>query len=302
MSDSEEHLTTIAGASSSTTKAPESESESNVNKNKTDSQNTDNSKLSKKERKALEFKQQLESKKTKKLQQQQHDKPIIVKEPKEKKNNKRDGNKKRKANDEGDGDSNNNTKEKENDKKVENNEDGTTSTKPKKKKRRKNKKKGGDDSSSTTTKDSGPRFILFVGNLPYKYELTKLEEHFQPASPDVIRPREGKGFAFIEFSGDDASRRLTIALSKLHHTDFMGRKINVELTAGGGGNTEVRKKKIQEKNLKLEESRKKEIEKEKLEKEQRKHIKFDDNGDSKEKDDDRSADIHPSRRRLLENN
>jgi nucleolar protein 6 len=48
-----------------------------------------------------------------------------------------------------------------------------------------------------------------------------------------------------------------LALSK-HHSDFKGRRINVELTVGGGGNkSENRKKKIKVKNDSLAEERKK---------------------------------------------
>jgi hypothetical protein len=42
---------------------------------------------------------------------------------------------------------------------------------------------------------------------------------------------------------------------KMHHTEILGRKINVEATAGGGGKSEVRVKKIKEKNSKLHDQR-----------------------------------------------
>ena len=40
-----------------------------------------------------------------------------------------------------------------------------------------------------------------------------------------------------------------------HHTSFKSRKINVELTAGGGGNNENRVKKLQDKRKNLERER-----------------------------------------------
>lgn len=82
----------------------------------------------------------------------------------------------------------------------------------------------------------------------------------------------------------------------------MGRKINVELTAGGGGNSDIRRKKIEEKNVKVEEDRKADQEKEKKEKESKKHIKFDENGEpveQKPKKEDDEPEIHPSRRRMV---
>lgn len=62
-----------------------------------------------------------------------------------------------------------------------------------------------------------------------------------------------KGCAFLEFQTAPALQK---ALG-LHHTLFGGRTINVELTAGGGGKGAGRQKKIEEKNIKLDEERKK---------------------------------------------
>lgn len=258
--------------------------------------------LSKKERKALEFRQKLESKKNK-VKKQDGEEPA------------KKESKKRKRDETGD-----KTELDDKDKKKQEQEAAaaaaaakSASTEKKegasKPKKRKKKSKNGGESG-------GARFILFVGNLPFKYNLAELEEHLKPCSPDTIRPRDNKGFAFVEFAGDDASRRLTIALSKLHHSTFMGRKINVELTAGGGGNTDTRKLKIREKNAKLEETRKADMEKEKaekLEKEKRKHTKFGADGAANSDGvsgsnnvplgggapKDENAGLHPSRRRLL---
>ena len=57
-----------------------------------------------------------------------------------------------------------------------------------------------------------------------------------------------KGIAFVDFDG---SVDLEGAMS-LHHTNWKARRINVELTAGGGGHkSEARKGKIKAKNEKF---------------------------------------------------
>ena len=59
---------------------------------------------------------------------------------------------------------------------------------------------------------------------------------------------KSKGCAFLEFR--EASG-LQSAL-RLHHSVLDGRKINVELSAGGGGNSASRVKKLKVKNAKLD--------------------------------------------------
>lgn len=262
-------------------------------------ESTEEKKLSKKERKALEFREKLEAKKLSK-QQKKEDPEKRIKEKEEKKEKRKESKTlKRKSVDETDANKEENTKQ------PEPPTDGaSTVTGSKKKKRRKSKgKKDGE----------GSRFLLFVGNLPFNYEQSELEAHFTKAKPDVIRGRLKSGFAFLEFKGDDASQRLVTAL-KFHHSEFKGRKINVELTAGGGGNSDLRREKIREKNEKLEQQRKAEIEKENELKAQRKHIKFDEkkeneSSDAKPKESEEFdklapeeedvSGIHPSRRRLI---
>ncbi|ODQ63476.1 hypothetical protein NADFUDRAFT_6261, partial [Nadsonia fulvescens var. elongata DSM 6958] len=116
--------------------------------------------------------------------------------------------------------------------------DGTTTTKPKAQPAKKAK--------------TVNRFILFVGNLPFDCTVDQINEHFRACIPNAVRPR--KGFAFIEFEGEDATKRMNVAL-RLHHTPFGRRKINVELTAGGGGNSAKRTNKLREKNDKLGDER-----------------------------------------------
>ena len=45
---------------------------------------------------------------------------------------------------------------------------------------------------------------------------------------------KSKGFAFVEFTHRNALQQGL----KLHQSELEGRKINVELTAGGGGNSQ----------------------------------------------------------------
>lgn len=123
---------------------------------------------------------------------------------------------------------------------------------PPAKKRRTRRGKGGDK------KKKGNRFIIFVGNLPYDVSQTELQAHFKSSSPDEIRIRTDKGIAFLEFDADKdhehIQRRMDIALLQ-HKTMFKNRKINVELTVGGGGNSQNRLDKLKSKNEKLEDER-----------------------------------------------
>jgi nucleolar protein 6 len=170
-----------------------------------------------------------------------------------------------------------------------------TTSRPKKKRRK---------GKSEEDKPSKNRFIVFVGNLPYKTTDSSLLKHFAKLQPFTLRHRtdpktqKSKGFAFLEFENYD---RMKTCLKIYHHSMFdpealdrgeapidpekpqpeqqsvdgrgrkkkeTARKINVELTAGGGGNkAEGRKEKIKEKNVRLEEQRKRRAELERKEKE-----------------------------------
>lgn len=99
----------------------------------------------------------------------------------------------------------------------------------------------------------GRRYIVFVGNLPFKYTKLDVKKLFDKADVLSIRmptdkaTKLAKGFAFVEFgSGKD----LTFALG-FHKTMIENRRINVELTAGGGGNSKNRKLKIANKKQEL---------------------------------------------------
>ncbi|MEK7524879.1 MAG: RNA-binding protein [Patescibacteria group bacterium] len=72
---------------------------------------------------------------------------------------------------------------------------------------------------------------LYVGNLPYTVNQTKLEEMFSPfgtiVSASVISDKfsgRSKGFGFVEFDNDDAAKE---AIAKLDGTDIEGRPLRV---------------------------------------------------------------------------
>ncbi|KAK0529702.1 hypothetical protein OC834_003590 [Tilletia horrida] len=74
-------------------------------------------------------------------------------------------------------------------------------------------------------------------------------------SDPVLMGKDGKplsrGCAFLEFTTAQALQKAL----RFHHTQFGGRQINVELTAGGGGKSAGRTEKIKAKNSELETER-----------------------------------------------
>jgi len=79
----------------------------------------------------------------------------------------------------------------------------------------------------------------------------------KPKNPGQGVTPKSKGCAFLEFKSRNALQQAL----KLHHSIIDGRKINVELTAGGGGKSEQRLTKLKERNKELEVQRKKRTEK-----------------------------------------
>ena len=63
------------------------------------------------------------------------------------------------------------------------------------------------------------------------------------------KDKEGKfkGYAFVECENNEQFQKVL----KLHHGMLRGRRVNIEFTAGGGGNSAGRKEKIRNKNKKL---------------------------------------------------
>lgn len=215
---------------------------------------------------------------------------------------------------------------------------------PKSKKRKKAKndatENGAEDQDTTTSdKSTKPRFILFIGNLPYSTTDASLQRHFKKLSPFTLRHRtdpktkKSKGFAFLEFENFD---RMKTCIKLYHHSTFDptklpstgasadgeqaedlstkqrkekgARRINVELTAGGGGSkAEGRMEKIMAKNVRLDEQRKRRLEEEKKQKAKeegkkvKKAAKGADSKDAVVKDieppavEDDNAGMHPAR-------
>ncbi|KAF9383720.1 hypothetical protein CPB97_006233 [Podila verticillata] len=147
-----------------------------------------------------------------------------------------------------------------------------TSTDGKKKRRRgKGSKEGESEAVETTTegetkaapkpKPVNQKFIVFVGNLPFNITKEQLQKHFESCTNITsIRVQtdkvtgKGKGFAFLELGTAEAMQKALY----FNKTLIKERPINVELTAGGGGNKSAsRKKKIADKNEALNEERRK---------------------------------------------
>ena len=72
----------------------------------------------------------------------------------------------------------------------------------------------------------------------------------KPKSP-ALSTVKSKGYAFLEFSHRNALQQGL----KLHGSTLDSRRINVELTAGGGGKSEKRVQKVQARNKQLLEER-----------------------------------------------
>lgn len=96
------------------------------------------------------------------------------------------------------------------------------------------------------------RYILFLGNLPITVTREDVVSHFEKRGVPVREFRllthkdtgKSKGCGFMELSGH---REIQNAI-KLHRSRLMGKHLNVEVTCGGGGKTEARRKRILEKN------------------------------------------------------
>ncbi|OTA56846.1 hypothetical protein K449DRAFT_387226 [Hypoxylon sp. EC38] len=174
------------------------------------------------------------------------------------------------------------------------------------------------DPSEQPNGKKAPRFIVFVGNLPYSATVAQITSHFSSVHPTSVRllhnpqTKKSRGIAFVEFGRYD---HMKACLKTLHHSTFTcpsangkgieERKINVELTAGGGGNTEHRKEKIKAKNAKLNEERARRAQEEikaKAEKEREKLEKGAKNGGDAAKEEKTGGGmedaIHPSRRKF----
>lgn len=170
-----------------------------------------------------------------------------------------------------------------------------------------------DDGETGDTGSTGVRFICFVGNLPFSATVEQIRDHFKKLEPNIRlstdkKTGRGRGFAFLEFDSYD---KMKTCLKTYHHSVFnperegvaekdkkgsvdRGRKINVELTAGGGGKSGQRKDKIVAKNKKLEQER------ERRRIEEVKHQAKQDKAKANATPKDARGDVHPSRLRRVQ--
>ncbi|KAF9001240.1 hypothetical protein BGZ52_010021, partial [Haplosporangium bisporale] len=119
----------------------------------------------------------------------------------------------------------------------------------------------GETKTAPKAKPVNQKFIVFVGNLPFNITKEQLQKHFESCTNITsIRVQtdkvtgKGKGFAFLELGTAEAMQKALY----FNKTLIKERPINVELTAGGGGNKSAsRKKKIADKNEALNEERRK---------------------------------------------
>ncbi|KAH6630289.1 hypothetical protein B0J18DRAFT_96287 [Chaetomium sp. MPI-SDFR-AT-0129] len=161
-----------------------------------------------------------------------------------------------------------------------------------------------EDTTTTNNEANGKanRFICFVGNLPFTATADTVRAHFATLQPISVRlltqrddPSKSRGIAFVEFGRYD---HMKTCLEKFHHTEFVDgrtgqpRRINVELTAGGGGKTSARQDKIKQKNAKLNEERANRMARE----EEAKQEKAAATGSGKTQEQRDQDAIHPSRR------
>ncbi|KAK1974100.1 hypothetical protein LZ30DRAFT_741479 [Colletotrichum cereale] len=158
----------------------------------------------------------------------------------------------------------------------------------------------GDEEETPAEGAKREKYIVFVGNLPYTANKESIMAHFAAYKPTTVRclnkdgnPNVCRGIAFLEFSNGSNMRT---CLDKMHHTEFddglsPARRINLELSAGGGGKSKFRKEKIKERNVHLDENRAKRLQKEEEGKKQRATP----GGVSSQQDNN----IHPSRLAMM---
>ena len=101
-----------------------------------------------------------------------------------------------------------------------------------------------EDATVTDQKRPGARIhcTVFVGQLPLRATAHDVAKHFEAAGSAKVRlltHRKGggsRGIAFVELESESAVH----SALKLHHSVMDGRRINVERTVGGGGQSDRR--------------------------------------------------------------
>ncbi|XP_033208838.1 glutamic acid-rich protein-like [Belonocnema kinseyi] len=117
-------------------------------------------------------------------------------------------------------------------------------------------------SPAVPTQENGEkkkRYVLFVGNVPFKATVEEIKQHFLQKVSDVVSVRipthpgtkKPRGFAYVEVSNNvDYEKGLS-----LHQTSLQGFKLNVEYTQTGSKNIK-NKQELVAKNKKLHAIRK----------------------------------------------
>ncbi|KAL8894612.1 MAG: hypothetical protein Q9207_008455 [Kuettlingeria erythrocarpa] len=150
-----------------------------------------------------------------------------------------------------------------------------------------------------------PRFVVFIGNLPFTATDESIQRHFACLKPTSIRHRyekangKSRGFAFLEFHNYD---HMKTCLRRFHQSAFddgisPARNLNVELTAGGGGcKSKDRRTKLKAKNERLRQERQRRTLDQDTSKEDRTESHKDGNTSQAVTASKDEGDIHPSRR------
>lgn len=116
--------------------------------------------------------------------------------------------------------------------------------------------KGGQDAKGGPKKAKRKkRYLLFVGNLPRTATQEEIVSHFQKRGVCMADFRllshkdtgKSKGCGFMEFGSDKAMQNAL----KFHRSRMLKKRVNVEVTCGGGGKSENRQARISEKNRTL---------------------------------------------------
>lgn len=81
---------------------------------------------------------------------------------------------------------------------------------------------------------------LYVGNLPYSVDESKLQKHFASYGSSNARIIEARGFGFVDIDGD----QMQAAIGAMNNSDMDGRTITVnearpkeERSSNGGGSS-----------------------------------------------------------------
>jgi nucleolar protein 6 len=110
-------------------------------------------------------------------------------------------------------------------------------------------------SEETMKRQKKRRYLLFAGNLPQSASREEIVSHFERRGVRIAEFRllshkdtgKSRGCGFMEFCSE---KDMQNAL-KFHRSRMQKKRINIEVTCGGGGKSDKRREKIAEKNRTL---------------------------------------------------